>query len=136
MLLILVSISLTISSKDGKNTKNFLIKTAANISLRATWGSTLAENSTDSDAFGHGTHVAGTIASKDYGIAKKASIIAVKVLGDDGSGSNSDVIAGIQWAANDVTKKGRVGKAVANMSLGGGFSQATNDAVDAAVKAG
>ena len=58
------------------------------------------------------------------------------MLGSDGSGSNSGVIQGIQWAANDVSSKGRAGKAVGNMSLGGSFSQATNNAVRAATQAG
>lgn len=69
-------------------------------------------------------------------MAKKTSLIAVKVLGSDGSGTNSGVIKGIQWAANDVKNKGRAGKAVGNMSLGGSYSQATNDAVSAATQAG
>ena len=77
-----------------------------------------------SDCNGHGTHVAGTAAGSSYGIAKRARIYSVRVLGCNGSGSNSGVIAGIDWVANN-----RVKPAVANMSLGGGFSSATNSAV-------
>lgn len=58
------------------------------------------------------------------------------VLGADGSGSNSGVISGITWATNDMKTKNRIGKAVANMSLGGSYSSATNSAVAAAVSAG
>ncbi len=84
------------------------------------------------DGNGHGTHVAGTIAAIDngfgvVGVAAGAPVVAIRVLGNNGSGSYSDVIAGVDYV-------GQVGKAgdVANMSLGGGFSQAVNDAVIAA----
>jgi len=67
-------------------------------------------------------------------VAKKSTVIAVKVLNCQGSGTNAGVIKGVQYAANPVNRK--KSKAVANMSLGGGFSKALNDAVAAAVKAG
>ena len=51
------------------------------------------------DGNGHGTHCAGTIGSKSYGVAKNVEIIAVKVLDNQGSGSTSNVIAGVDWAA-------------------------------------
>lgn len=92
------------------------------------------ESSTDGN--GHGTHCAGTAAGVTYGVAKRASIIGVKVLGADGSGSNSGVLAGIDWAVNNAKQNGRVAKSVISMSLGGRFSQATNDAVAQAVSAG
>jgi len=84
---------------------------------------------------GHGTHVAGTMISDTYGLARAGTAIAVKVLGSDGRGTNDGVIAGIQWAFKDHRTRG-VGRSVANMSLGGGLSQAINDAVAAAVKGG
>jgi len=84
------------------------------------------------DGNGHGTHCAGTVAGQTYGIAKEANLIAVKVLSDSGSGSTSGVIDGINWAANDAKGK----PSVANLSLGGGFSQANNDAVAALIAAG
>jgi len=86
------------------------------------------------DGNGHGTHCAGTVAGITYGVAKEANLIAVKVLSDSGSGSTSGVIDGINWAAADATAKKK--PAVANLSLGGGFSQANNDAVTALVAAG
>lgn len=86
------------------------------------------------DGNGHGTHCAGTVAGITYGVAKEANLIAVKVLSDSGSGSTSGVIDGINWAAADATAKKK--PAVANLSLGGGFSQANNDAVTALVNAG
>jgi len=86
------------------------------------------------DGNGHGTHCAGTVAGITYGVAKEANLIAVKVLSDSGSGSTSGVIDGINWAASNSKTTGR--KSVANLSLGGGFSQANNDAVTALVEAG
>jgi len=102
---------------------------------RAKWGKTTVPGSSDTDKAGHGTHVAGTIGGTKYGMAKKCTLIAVKVLGDNGSGSTTSVIAGIQWAVTDARAKG-IKKCVANMSLGGGKSDALNGAVAAAVKAG
>lgn len=99
---------------------------------RATWGYNAVSGSSNTDRNGHGTHVSGTIAGKTYGIAKKASLVAVKVLGDNGSGTTSGVIAGIQWAATN--SKGK--KAVANMSLGGGYSASLNSAVESAISGG
>lgn len=52
------------------------------------------------DGDGHGTHVAGTAAGTKFGVAQSANIIAVKVLGDDGSGSSADTIAGMNWIIN------------------------------------
>jgi hypothetical protein len=88
------------------------------------------------DGNGHGTHVAGTVAAIDNGIgvigvAAGATVIPVKVLDSRGSGSYSGVIAGI----DHVAANGSNGD-VANMSLGGGFSQAVNDAVIAAAATG
>ena len=104
---------------------------------RARIGKSFSNDGTN-DGNGHGTHVAGTIGSKSYGVAKNVSIVAVKVLSNQGSGSTSDVIAGIEWATKDAKKKATKGKlkAVANMSLGGGASTAMDRAVAAATKAG
>jgi subtilisin family serine protease len=90
---------------------------------------------TGDDDHYHGTHVAGTIAALDngtgvVGVAPGARLWAVKVLNRRGSGSWSGVIAGIDWVA------ARGGIEVANLSLGGGFSQAVNDAVAGAVDVG
>jgi subtilisin family serine protease len=92
------------------------------------------------DGDGHGTHCAGIVGAKDdgvnadglevVGVAPGVRLIPVKVLGDDGSGYTSGIMAGIDW----VVQRGDVD--VANMSLGGGFSQALNDSVAGAVAAG
>nr|AJD23187.1 alkaline serine protease [Onygena corvina] len=102
---------------------------------RARWGTNTVDNA-NNDGHGHGTHTAGTFAGNAYGIAKKASVVAVKVLSASGSGSNAGVIKGIDWCVTDARSKGALGKAALNLSLGGGFNQATNDAVTRAQTAG
>jgi len=101
---------------------------------RAVWGTNTVDNS-NTDGNGHGTHCAGTVLSDTYGLARGAIAVAVKVLNAQGSGSFEGIIAGINWAVNDHKSRG-TGRSVANMSLGGGKSQALNDAVAAAVRAG
>jgi len=83
------------------------------------------------DCNGHGTHVAGTVGGSTYGVAKGVTLIAVRVLDCTGSGTNTGVIAGMDWVTSN-----RVLPAVANMSLGGSFSQAVNDAVTRLTNAG
>ncbi|MFD6108680.1 S8 family serine peptidase [Streptomyces yangpuensis] len=83
------------------------------------------------DGNGHGTHVAGTIAGTAHGVAKKAKIVAVRVLDDNGSGTTEQVVAGIDWVT-----KNHSGPSVANMSLGGGVDQALDAAVKRAIDAG
>lgn len=83
------------------------------------------------DCNGHGTHVAGTVGGTTYGVAKDVRLHAVRVLNCSGSGTNSGVIAGVDWVtANHVTP------AVANMSLGGGASTALDTAVNNSIAAG
>jgi len=91
-----------------------------------------AENGEDCN--GHGTHVAGTVGGKIYGVAKKVKLIGVKVLGCSGSGSTSGVIAGVNWAVSDCADNNA--RCVINMSLGGGASDTTDEAVDNADAAG
>jgi subtilisin family serine protease len=86
------------------------------------------------DGNSHGTHCAGIAASNTYGVAKKASLYGVKVLDNSGSGSYAGVISGIDYTA-EATEACPNGK-IASMSLGGGFSQAVNDAAAALVSSG
>ncbi|ARF76052.1 S8 family peptidase [Kitasatospora albolonga] len=99
---------------------------------RATSGFDAVDNDDDADdGNGHGTHVAGTIAGASHGVAKKAKIVAVRVLDDNGSGTTEQVIAGIDWVAANAS-----GPSVANMSLGGGADPALDAAVQKAIAAG
>ncbi|GAA3656874.1 subtilisin family serine protease [Lentzea atacamensis] len=83
------------------------------------------------DGNGHGTHVAGTIAGSQYGVAKNARIVGVRVLNNSGSGTLAGVVAGIDWVARNHRKP-----AVANLSLGGGANSSIDDAVRRAIAAG
>lgn len=108
-----------------------------NFENRAFLGADFSNESTDGiDRNGHGTHVAGTTGGSTYGVAKKTTLIAVKVMNAAGSGANSDVLAGLDWAVNDAKNKSRIGKAVCNISLGGPLSLVTNAAVSEAVRQG
>ena len=95
---------------------------------RAVKGADFASGSkgTGGDCDGHGTHVAGTVGGKTYGVAKKVKLVSVRVLDCRGSGSYSGIIAGIDWVTGHHTGNA---PAVANMSLGGGASQALDNAV-------
>jgi len=77
------------------------------------------------DCNGHGTHVAGTVGGSTYGVAKSSLLRGVRVLNCSGSGSNSGVIAGVDWV-----RLNHIAPAVANMSLGGGISTALDTAVN------
>jgi subtilisin family serine protease len=100
---------------------------------RATTGYDAVDGGRADDCNGHGTHVAGTIGGSTYGVAKAVSLVAVRVLNCSGSGTNSGVIAGIDW----VTANHQPGQpAVANMSLGGGASTALDSAVSRSITDG
>nr|KMM71521.1 oryzin [Coccidioides posadasii RMSCC 3488] len=101
---------------------------------RAVWGTSTVDRS-KTDRLGHGTHVAGTIASKTYGVAKAVKIIAVKVF-KDRTTSYKNIIGGIDWAVKHAKKNNMLSKSVVNMSLGGGRSSALNMAAANAHKAG
>ncbi|KDQ56403.1 hypothetical protein JAAARDRAFT_179929 [Jaapia argillacea MUCL 33604] len=138
----------------GEGVDVYVVDTGINVNHeefqgRAFWGKTIPQNDVDEDGNGHGTHCAGTIASRKYGVAKGANVIAVKVLGSNGSGTMSDVVGGVVWAAQEAAKKDAAARAefkatgktkhkgsVANMSLGGGKSRALDDAVNKAVDLG
>ncbi|MFF9145879.1 S8 family peptidase [Streptomyces sp. NPDC014861] len=83
------------------------------------------------DCNGHGTHVAGTVAGKTYGVARKANLVSVRVLGCDGRGAYSGMIAGLDWVARNARQP-----AVLNGSLGGDRSTALNNATTALRAAG
>jgi serine protease len=91
----------------------------------------ISDGNGTNDCNGHGTHVAGTVGGATYGVAKGVTLHAVRVLGCNGSGSTSGVIAGIEWVTAN-----HLNPAVANMSLGGGASTALDDAVRNSIAAG
>lgn len=99
---------------------------------RAQHGKDLVDQDEDAtDCNGHGTHVAGTIGGKTFGVAKRVNLVGVRVLGCSGSGRYSDVMAGIEWVTAHHKKP-----AVVNMSLGGPISQALEEAINKSVQAG
>ncbi|KAH7362344.1 cerevisin [Plectosphaerella cucumerina] len=134
----------------GEGVDAYVIDTGTNIDHvdfegRAHWGKTIPSGDADEDGNGHGTHCSGTVAGTKYGVAKKAQVYAVKVLRSNGSGTMSDVVKGVEWAAQshiEQVKKAKDGKrkgfkgSVANMSLGGGKTTALDRVVDAAVDVG
>lgn len=83
------------------------------------------------DCNGHGTHVSGTVGGTTYGVAKNVRLVAVRVLDCGGSGTNSGVIAGVDWVTSH-----HATPAVANMSLGGGASTALDNAVANSIASG
>src|SRR3954471_21167919 len=88
----------------------------------------IADGNGTNDCNGHGTHVSGTIGGATYGVAKGVRIAGARGQDGPGSGSHPGVIPGIDYLAAS-----HYGPSVANMSLGGGYSQAVNDAVTASI---
>ncbi|KAF8694410.1 peptidase, partial [Rhizoctonia solani] len=102
---------------------------------RASWGKTFGGYQ-DQDGHGHGTHTAATAVGSRYGLATSANVIAVKVLSDSGSGSNSDVIAGVNYAYHQFMGHGK--PSIVTMSLGGlgPPNSALNEAIGSAIDSG
>jgi subtilisin family serine protease len=122
---------------DGSGVDVYVVDTGVDIEHpqfegRASFGYSAIPGETG-DGAGHGTHCAGTIASRDYGVAVKANIISVKVLSNAGSGTNEGIIQGISYIMNF---RSRNRPAVASMSLGGGYSRALNYAINYLVASG
>ncbi|MCG8921939.1 S8 family peptidase [Lentzea sp. CC55] len=121
----------------GSGVTAYVIDTGVRVSHstfggRATNGRDFVDNdAVAQDGNGHGTHVAGTIAGSQYGVAKNARIVAVRVLDNNGSGTLAGVAAGIDWVGNNAVKP-----AVANLSLGGGANATLDTAVRNAVAKG
>ncbi|KAI1344276.1 subtilisin-like protease PR1K [Xylariaceae sp. FL0016] len=124
----------------GEGTCAYIIDTGIDVDHEDFEGrATFLDNEVDSDntdGNGHGTHVAGTIGSATYGVAKKTQLFAVKVLDASGSGTNSGVIAGMDFVASDASGQDCPNGVVVNMSLGGSKSTAVNNAAASIVDAG
>ncbi|MFJ3876998.1 S8 family serine peptidase [Streptomyces sp. NPDC090077] len=127
----------TYPDNGGEGVTAYVIDTGVRISHqdfggRAAHGFDAVDNDDSADdGNGHGTHVAGTIAGTAHGVAKKAKVVAVRVLDDNGSGTTEQVVAGIDWVTEHHS-----GPSVANMSLGGGADEALDAAVKRAVSSG
>ncbi|KAK8098024.1 uncharacterized protein PG998_013510 [Apiospora kogelbergensis] len=132
--------SYTYDSSAGAGTCAYVIDTGiytahSQFGGRATFLKNYADSS-NSDGNGHGTHVAGTIGGSTYGVAKGTSLYAVKVLNAQGSGTNSGVISGINFVADDAASRNCPNGTVANMSLGGGKSTTLNQAAAGLISSG
>ncbi|KAJ4343730.1 hypothetical protein N0V87_000010 [Didymella glomerata] len=128
-------------SSAGEGTTTYVFDTGIRLTHqefegRARFGIDAIRNSTDpslgsKDSDGHGTHCAATVAGKTHGVAKKASLVDVKVF-DGSSGSLSATLTGIQWAVNDVLARGVQNSSVFSMSLS---ARTASTLMDEAVKA-
>ncbi|KAJ1534224.1 subtilisin-like serine protease [Nowakowskiella sp. JEL0078] len=101
---------------------------------RATFGASFVNNGEEIDANGHGTHVAGTIGSKSFGMAPKVSLIAVRVLDASGAGANTDILSGITFILQSVGIRSR--PSIVNMSIGGPADAAFDRAINTLVQNG
>lgn len=126
--------------QDGAGVRAYIVDTgvyssASELSGRVLTGyDAVTAGGSASDCHGHGTHVAGSVAGKNVGVAPGASIIPVRVLGCTGASAGNSVIAGLEWVLSNVAAN--PGPAVVNMSLGGGASTALDTAVQNMVNAG
>jgi subtilisin family serine protease len=122
---------------DGSGVHAYIVDTGINASHNEFAGRVgngydfVQNDTTPQDGNGHGTHVAGTVGGTTYGVAKEVTLHGVRVLDNGGSGTTAGVIDGIDWVAANA-----IAPAVANMSLGGGYSSSLNAAVESAVDAG
>ena len=98
---------------------------------RASSGFDAIDGGTADDCHGHGTHVAGTVGGSSFGVAKGVQLVGVRVLNCSGSGTNAQVIAGVDWVTQNAIKP-----AVANMSLGGGIATSLDSAVANSISSG
>lgn len=104
---------------------------------RATWLENFTDDNVDNDCNNHGTHCAGLIGSKSYGVCKDAKLFAVKVLNCGGSGTYSGIIQGLEYVYNrhmSLLSSNSNLKSIISMSLGGGFSLSINRAVEDLLK--
>ncbi|OLR91987.1 S8 family peptidase [Actinokineospora bangkokensis] len=124
-------------SSTGTGVRAYVIDTGIRISHSQFAGHAVngydfvSNDSVAQDGNGHGTHVAGTIGSQLYGVAKNVTLVGVRVLDNNGSGTTAGVIAGVDWVTANAVKP-----AVANMSLGGGVSSTLDAAVRRSITSG
>lgn len=131
----------TYDSSAGEGTCAYIIDTGIeadhpDFEGRAEFLENFTTDGKDTDGHGHGTHVAGTIGSKTYGVAKKTKLFGVKVLDSSGDGTTSAVLAGMGFVGSNSAEQDCPNGVVVNMSLGGSKSQSINSAAAAIVGAG
>lgn len=127
--------------RTGSNVNAYVVDTGV-LSTHTDFGSrvktgysTIPNDTSTSDCNGHGTHVAGIIGGATYGVAKSVSLVPVRVLGCDGSGTLGSVIAGLDWVIQDAQLDANKNKrAVLNLSLGGSASTSMDRAVQKIVE--
>ncbi|RYP62611.1 hypothetical protein DL771_009654 [Monosporascus sp. 5C6A] len=134
------STTYTYDDSAGEGTCAYVVDTGIDVDHpefegRAEWLENFADQS-NTDGQGHGTHVAGTIGSATYGVAKKTKLFAVKVLDNRGEGTTSGVVAGMDFVVSDAPSQDCPNGVVVNMSLGGGVSTSINSAAASIVGAG
>ncbi len=122
----------------GSGVKAYIIDTGIRFTHtqfggRAISGYDAIDGGSADDCNGHGTHVAGTVGSATYGVAKSVTLVAVRVLNCNGSGSTAGVIAGVDWVTGN---HGAGQPAVANMSLGGPANSSLDNAVNNSINDG
>ena len=128
------------TTADGTGVDVYVVDTGINSThidfgsrVRAGVSTVTGDTGSTNDCYGHGTHVAGTIAGTTFGIAKSATLIPVRVMNCLGTGSYTDIIDGLNWIiADHVATK----PAIVNMSIGGGVSKALDDAVQGVINDG
>ena len=130
-------LSKTYTYRSASNVTAYVLDTGVRISHSEFGGRAsngwdfIDKDSVAQDCHGHGTHVAGTVGGRTYGVAKDVKVVAVRVLDCQGSGSYSAIIAGVDWVTAHAAKP-----AVVNMSIGGPVSSALNAAVTKSIAAG
>ncbi|KAK0736763.1 peptidase S8/S53 domain-containing protein [Apiosordaria backusii] len=128
-------------STAGIGTRVYIIGTGVLITHdefqgRASHGANFVTGSSPTDEFGHGTCVAAIVGGKTYGVAKRTTLISVKVLDKNGSGTTAGIIQAINWSVAEAVARGVARKSVLALTVGGAYSAALNQAVLAATNAG
>jgi len=124
-------------SATGAGVNVYIVDAGIRLSHTEFGGRATGDFNTISDGYGaegcswHGSHVAGIVGGKTYGVAKAVSLHSVRVLNCYDQGSLSDLIDGVNWVASN-----RLLPAVANISIQSGYSAALNAAIDSAVANG
>ncbi|KAJ3069325.1 hypothetical protein HK102_006948 [Quaeritorhiza haematococci] len=98
-------------------------------------GPAFVDNGDPTDLNGHGTHVAGILVSRTYGVAKRANVISVKCFGAAGTSNAKAILAGLNWVREEVRRNGNR-PSIINMSISGKRDPVMEEAVSDAVRAG